>query len=534
MSTTPDLLDTASAVGSSDAVWRHLCQLTRDELAGLSEPEQLSSADQERWEKTLLVHRESGGFCRRPEVEELWPRVRDQLEAPAKSVPAVEKPSPSNAEVDIPSVFGHLEDATRLVGLLGREPFVGPAVLGEKHFERLSVLSEVSAKKLPRLLDFCQSLGLIEHRGGLWRPRLIAAGWLDSGAASKWRTALECFHHAVPSWWPTALPSPVTVDSVTREVAKRFPLVDPPTVSPWLERAEWLGLVRNTQATELSLAETSDTVASEIEKLVPLPVDQLYPDGPDTLVAAGPLSDQVEAGMRRVGQWLSGSLAPRFRMSPHTVVEALQSGWTLEDIEAFLERHVLGGAQSSVGDMVRDTATKAFSLSITQGHGGSVLRAHEPLTIRLLQADRRLAEARWELLDELTLRSPRSSSELHVLLLEEGYPHLIVDEHQHRLSTEPAHTDLGSTPAEWGVDFAGDVLDYWARQRNDSHWWTRVVELALSSKTTVRIVVEVDGAEHSLSMAPQSLSNGRLRGVDTRSDVERTIPLSHVRSVEAG
>lgn len=67
---------------------------------------------------------------------------------------------------------------------------------------------------------------------------------------------------------------------------------------------------------------------------------------------------------------------------------------------------------------------------------------------------------------------------------------------------------------------------------SDEAWLERKLELAIRTKTRVTPTVRMpDGSEVELLMEPASLSKGRLRARDPRSDLERTLPLSSIVAV---
>jgi hypothetical protein len=61
-----------------------------------------------------------------------------------------------------------------------------------------------------------------------------------------------------------------------------------------------------------------------------------------------------------------------------------------------------------------------------------------------------------------------------------------------------------------------------------------IIEVATETKTPLEIVVTMpDGTEITIVMEPRALSAGRLRGVEIKHAVEKTIPVSHITSIRA-
>jgi len=88
----------------------------------------------------------------------------------------------------------------------------------------------------------------------------------------------------------------------------------------------------------------------------------------------------------------------------------------------------------------------------------------------------------------------------------------------------------------WGASDALELLETW-RQSHDTDpvgWFTPAIERAIDQRVPVRVDVDMNGQAASFDLECRSMSNGRLRARDIRSDVERTIPVSHVVAITAG
>jgi hypothetical protein len=71
-----------------------------------------------------------------------------------------------------------------------------------------------------------------------------------------------------------------------------------------------------------------------------------------------------------------------------------------------------------------------------------------------------------------------------------------------------------------------------APEETGQAWMARQLELAIKTKMTVTVVVRMpDGSEIEYLLEPAALASGRLRARDRRSDIERTLPLSHIVEV---
>jgi hypothetical protein len=61
-------------------------------------------------------------------------------------------------------------------------------------------------------------------------------------------------------------------------------------------------------------------------------------------------------------------------------------------------------------------------------------------------------------------------------------------------------------------------------------WLGSVLEVAIANKIALDIDVEMPGGESvNLVMEPRSVGGGRLRGVELKNSMEKTIPISAIR-----
>jgi hypothetical protein len=385
------------------------------------------------------------------------------------------------------------------------------------------------------LVDFAIRMGLIRRLGPSLLITPFAQEWLNLGAAEKWQSLLERFSAQLPTWWPRSLPPTLTPSALRAAVASEFPLVSVDDAELLLTYASWLGLIRLHHPTRLSGAENGDDRDAIIREVMPAAAEQMYPDGPDTIVAPGPLDTEKTKQLRQVGQWLSGGLAPRFRLSPHTINRALQDGLGEAEIHTIISNCVSGG-MSSLQDMVEDTMSRARTLTIVELPTGTRVTSSDALTIQLVGADRRLAEARFTHSEGGGLTSALSLGQLHDLLATEGYPHLVCDAEGkvQPLSTDNVVSDSATNPPQWDEDAVARWQAHQHSLRRQPGFFDSALELAISHRTPIRVTVSMGETMQTMLIEPHALKNGRLRGRDVRSDVERTLPASHVVGISAG
>jgi len=62
----------------------------------------------------------------------------------------------------------------------------------------------------------------------------------------------------------------------------------------------------------------------------------------------------------------------------------------------------------------------------------------------------------------------------------------------------------------------------------------RQIELAIKSKSLIKVTVVADKVKREFNLAPTGLANGRLRAKDKQADCERVIPVALITSVTIG
>ena len=522
-----EITELALALSSNEALWAHLSQLPAEDLEFLASlPQPSDSSEAQSAVEALLAVEEHGEIFLLPEVRALLAQHSEtSARASMSSGPAKEP----EAEADVPGVFGHIEHV---------ESFLEHTRRHRVDANKLSSVASslgLGGETVEALVNLTLRLGLLQRLGTALAVTASGHEWLYGGAHDKWRSLLERFVAQLPRWWPDELPEPLTAESLRVAAIARFPLVSLQDTEELVEYAGWLGLVRAGQPTMLSRAHTLEDRAHIIDSSMPPDVAQVYPDGPDTLVAPGPLTTEKNTHLRHVGLWLSGELAPRFLISPSTINDALQHGLVPERVREIIATSVSVGMSASLSEMVDDTISRAQSLSVSPLGLGARLHSSTPLTLELVKTDRRLADAGFRTDEEGTVTSSLSVAQVHEVLAREGYPHLVVDEHGDiSMWGEGAGRAERLTAPRWDVESVTQWQNRQRAMRAEPGFFDPALELAISDRAPIRVTVSMGEQTQTMVIEPHAFKNGRLRGRDVRSDVERTLPASHVVSISSG
>lgn len=519
-------LSLAKALVEPDAIRRHLSQLTSEQLADLAQyPREPSNTDQE-WIDQLLVWSDGMVSSRFREVDEVWQQLSLQVTPTSSDNDTFS--AGSQVEPDVAAVFAELEQLERLLRDLENNPVLTPRRTDRFELQGLAKLREESVESLAKLLDASCRLGLTHYDETGVRVTASGQQWRSRGPWGKWLSLLAQWRDSLPTWWPRVLPATLTAEGVAELAAHNYPLVDVTGAELLVEDAERLGLSKAGQATTVNI--WSDSLGDDLHALLPPEATQLYPDGPDSVIATGPLSDDNEQMVRSFTHWISGHLAPRFRISQASVCDALQRGVGADELMKRVQSFIPSGMGNTIAEMVADTIDQATSLSVSADGATTLVHSSHPLRLSLILADRRLSAASFSDSHE-GLTSPLSPERIHELLLAEGYPHLVSTASGDLVV--PREAQAKNVTEGWSVDAATALLERLNSEQSRGQLVNDAVELAIAEKCPIALDVAMGENTVTIRLEPHALKNGRLRGRDTRSDVERTIPVSHVLGVKA-
>jgi hypothetical protein len=181
--------------------------------------------------------------------------------------------------------------------------------------------------------------------------------------------------------------------------------------------------------------------------------------------------------------------------------------------------------------VVEDTCRRAGEIELHPSRNGTRVVVATPALRNELLLDPSLTGLTLRELDDLTLVSPLPVERVNDFIL--GSRYLALIHHTHLPSSVPEALDVQPSPASTKVHTA--VVNLVSSIQNAAHHGVSpslgsVLEVAIASKVPLDITVEMPGGEMvSMVMEPRSVAGGRLRGVEVRNSMEKTIPVSSIR-----
>ena len=369
-------------------------------------------------------------------------------------------------------------------------------------------------------------------------------GMQATSQAVFWRTlaAEEQWEHIANAWW-AKLPDWIhTVVSAHPDISwtadlpilvrHHYPLVNQAEVlSAVVEQATLLGVLCQDVATPWGrhVIESRDSIGLA-EHFVE-PVEGVYASEDFTLVASGPLRLDHRVFLDSLAHRELGGLVPRYRVTSRSILRALQAGVAPNDIVPTLQECALTSLPNGIVSLIEDTCRKAGEISLQASRNGTTLATTRSALTDELVLDPSLNALRLRQLDATTLVSPLPVERVNDFIMGSRYLALVEDSNE--ATGVPELIDVVDDQSHVKLHTAVDTLHEGienAARHGVSPSLGSVLEVAIASKAPLEIRVEMPGGDVvSMVMEPRSVAGGRLRGVELKNSMEKTIPVSSIR-----
>jgi hypothetical protein len=404
--------------------------------------------------------------------------------------------------------------------------------------ERIGTEAELVAGRLALLDD----IGFADPDTGRWIVTDTGHAWLLASWPERWVSLVAA--------WSDTLPPAVhqVLELADEDLRDLVPLGRwaYPAGSGWLDAllldvagtAASLGLAVDGLVTSTGRA-LLDGDAEQAADDLPGTVERVYLQHDLTVIAPGPLAPVDDDALRTVAVLEAPGLAARYRISEDTLRIAFRAGHSRDDLLALLGRLSATGIPQPLAYLIDQVAGRDGSIVVDRGPGGVGTEVRgTPDQLDLIGVDAELRQLAWERPDLTTLTTRYPPHVVHTALEDQRYPAVLTT----AARPETHHGPPGRrSPAGRSPEQSAHALVERLRlttQRGDAEpeqeWLGRQIDLAVRGRTPIRVTVRMpDGSERPFSIVPTSVAAGRVRGRDTAVDVERTLPLSLVVSVES-
>ncbi|MBO9043139.1 helicase-associated domain-containing protein [Curtobacterium flaccumfaciens] len=404
--------------------------------------------------------------------------------------------------------------------------------------ERIGTDAELVAGRLALLDD----IGFADPDTGRWIVTDPGHAWLLAGWPERWVSLVAA--------WSDTLPPAVhqVLELADGDLRDLVPLGRwaYPAGSRWLDAllldvagtAASLGLAVDGIVTSTGRA-LLDGDADQASDDLPGTVERVYLQHDLTVIAPGPLAPVDDDALRTVAVLEAPGLAARYRISEDTLRAAFRAGHSRDDLLSLLGRLSATGIPQPLAYLIDQVAGRDGSIVVDRGPGGVGTEVRGTADqLDLVGVDAELRQLAWERPDLTTLTTRYPPHVVHTALEDQRYPAVLTT----AARPEAHHGPPGRrSPTGRSPEQSAHALVERLRlttQRGDAEpeqeWLGRQIDLAVRGRTPIRVTVRMpDGSERPFSIVPTSVAAGRVRGRDTAVDVERTLPLSLVVSVES-
>lgn len=575
-----DVFDLAEALLKPDSLRRALAETSRDDLSALVS----STPTPDAYVRALAILRDAQPYV----LPEVTAHIDAMLEDRALTPDSLHNPvserenrvtdtSVGTGQQTAENAFEFVRVASHVLQLIAEQPaeLRNGVALTSSSLQRLTRATDAPAELATAAVTMLTARGvLVPSSAGLtvavfdntWRdwsrPRRyleLTSAWLRAAPADcqeALRQSAASLHGASPhalslhdahrAIFPLALPQQRERFAEMLNVAAQAGLVCD-------GRLTWIGarVVAETGAA----SDSASSAESELAELFPTSVPSFYLQPDLSIVAPGPLDLSVEETLVRFATLESAGLASSYRLSPRLVEEAFDSGMTAADIRSFLTEHSLTGIPQPVDYLLSEAERRHRSIVVRSDLTSqtTVVSVTEPTLLAQLLVDRALKPIALHSRDAHTAHTRIDAAIVTGVLRDAGYPasrDTVESTHVEGSQVGSAQIDreqfernrLPSPPVDAAArksglpDGAAALIERVladAANNPAAASFDRLLQYAVRHKQRLRVSMrQADGLEREFVLRPVGLGNGRLRGIDEAAEVERTLPVDQLITVE--
>lgn len=547
-----DFFDLSESLNKPHAIQKALLFLSRsnaNSLLAAARHDSLQKSQQKILTDLLLIY---------PSTNEVFPSIAEELNAIGAERLLAEKGSasltetdlgPSISQIDTDAATASFETFQHLRVLIYDFSDFNPKVVGKNSIsltdaKRIASKTGGSVETAKAYLQVGQELLLVEQVDGHWQDTDLARRWLQLTDSQKlielvslWSAPLD--QDAVLEL--KNLSEPVKLDAWLKQC---FPFAKSslaPVLEQLAERGNRLGIIAHGYLSSTAkLALTNDLVgaADKAASLIPAAQQNVILQADLSVVAPGPLTFEIENKLLKFTDVESLGLASRYRMNLISLIRGFEAGLKANDIEAFLREISLTPIPQPVLYLLKDASGK-FGVIKVGGVEQAEINCSTEIAAAELLADSRLKHLALQRISSGEIRSRHSPELVWRTLRDYGIVASLVSSKRIIQDQKLAHAESSKQETVTAKDRLAEQianiriadLELGSSQEDDDI--SRQIQLAIKHRGRVRVGAQTkDGELTYFTLEPKSLANGRFRGMDKQADIERTLPLSSIRSIE--
>jgi hypothetical protein len=283
------------------------------------------------------------------------------------------------------------------------------------------------------------------------------------------------------------------------------------------QAAEMLGLVAGSTTDCGRAVLGRDTSALDAIRGAAFPelLDTVYVLDDLSIIAPGPISTPSAAALDTVSTVETRGLAAKRRLDPARILRSIANGSTVEALLAVLAAHSLTPLTSAITSTVNDIATNTRYVLLNGTGTDTAAKASHPELGEMLLTDPRLQRLAPVAVDSVSILYGASRDRVEATLIEARYT---------VVASERDFSPADSVPSPPVIVLAETLFEVGL---GSSHL-ERALMVAGKARTRVTLVIETGTGPRTITLEPRQVANGRVRGLDTSADVERTLPISAI------
>ena len=411
--------------------------------------------------------------------------------------------------------------------------------------KRLAASMSVDIERVAERLEIAARAGLVALESGRWMPTAASVGWLSCTSGERWARLSGAWLDRLPRDIREVLGRRAHAtwgDQLQEYVDWLFPAGGQwmrERVLVYTRDAQLLGItadhVPSTPGTTL-LIDGPEPAAAAMVALFPTEVTQVYLQHDLSIVSPGPLAPQLDAKLRTMADVEGRALASSYRVSTSSIYRAMAGGETVTTIGQFLSGISLTGIPQPLEYLIAEAGARYGLVRVAALDGGRAsVRSTDDAMLRTLLVDHGITSLGLTRVgDRLVSRFDQAL--VFWTLSEARYP-VTAENAAGKVIVVKRPQATRSSPSD-AVDSTASLIE---RLRLGSSsdptvtgaaWLSRQLDVAIKGKLTLTVTVKLgNGSTADYQLEPASVAGGRLRALDRKADIERTLPLANIVSV---
>lgn len=444
------------------------------------------------------------------------------------------------------AIFDIIQALTELIFELEQRYIreVGKRGVGLPDVKRLANHLKKSNEYSKQVFELAQHSELATVEQGRWQLGAFTEKWITWSDSERWQHLAKTWLKLLGEDAASELLAIKAGENFERQLFGIFPFADA-TVSNRIKKvaelASVIGLVADGQAASW-LSALSDRSASKASALavmgLPKPDQRIIVQADLTLIAPSPLPTDVEIRLRRFADTEQVGMASSYRLSGLSISHGLETGLSIGEIRELLERLSSKALPQPVDYLLREAESRFARLRVKPIKSGahSMIESADTILLAEIHNDKRLKPFALHFDEQGNLHSRFECELVYFALRELNFVAVRVNEDGKVISPQKltANNSVSSQKKS--------VLEDIERMRSadtkgtsdpDDDDLLRQIQLAIKNKAKLLITLKMSSVEQvQYLVEPVGVANGRLRAKDRKADIERTLPLSSVVSIE--